>query len=87
MTLDEAAARYRQATRNLHMARDAATATRRLHHDSKATAREWADANMRAIAEWAQDAPHHDWCRSLTSGTEYRSDPCSCGRDEVMSRG
>ncbi len=49
MTLDEAAARYRQATRNLHMARDAATATRRLHHDSKATAREWADANMRAI--------------------------------------
>lgn len=49
MTLDEAAVAYRQATRNLTVARDASVATRRLYHDGKATARQWAAANQRAL--------------------------------------
>ena len=49
MTLDEAADRYQQATRNLTMARDAATTTRRLHHNGKATNRQWANANQHAL--------------------------------------
>lgn len=41
-----------------------------------------------AIAEWAQDAPHHDGC--LARHNDDPNDPprnpyrCKCGRDEVM---
>ena len=39
-------------------------------------------ARLRAVEEWAQDAPHHDGCAA-------RYEPawaCTCGRDEVMPR-
>lgn len=56
MTLDEAVANYEQATRNLGMARDASTATRRMYTlHGTATARQWANANQRAIDT------HHQW--------------------------
>lgn len=35
---------------------------------------------LRAIAEWAQDAPHHDGC----PWRPYLGARCTCGRDEVM---
>ena len=50
MTLDEAVANYEQATRNLTMARDASTATRRMYTlDGTATARQVADANQASL--------------------------------------
>lgn len=43
---------------------------------------------LRAIAEWAQDAPHHDGCLARHNGSPQaaaaRPYPCKCGRDEVM---
>ena len=41
---------------------------------------------LRTIAEWAKDAPHHDGCRSRFPRS-HSPVPCTCGRDEVMSRG